>query len=272
MLIRWCAAVSCGTIRAVSDDQPERNDYQSSTELSLAARAACGVVAVAAGVPGAIGVFAEGTNSGGVPVLLVLAALFGYLGISGQRLTRLKIGEHEAGFGRVVRAAEHVLKDPMVPEAAKGEVAEALEDVRPDLPTATRRSVTAALDTHMEAVLYEQRVRDALTQMFDAVRVPSERHAAGGIDAIVTTEDRAVYVDIRYATKAPPTLRNIRLEERFPFAFVPDTARLLLISNQPLNQSTTAILERENTRFVQWRDPADNEDLERAVNAELLAD
>ncbi|MFC6155383.1 hypothetical protein [Kribbella jiaozuonensis] len=90
--------------------------------------------------------FQEGTNTGGVPVLLVVAAFFGYLAVSGQRLTSLKFGDNEARFDRVAdRVARDVLEDPAVPTAVKAEVAEALDSYQGDLPARSRRAIDMAI-------------------------------------------------------------------------------------------------------------------------------
>ncbi|TDC30768.1 hypothetical protein [Kribbella albertanoniae] len=78
------------------DDRGERprpsSDTDDWSQLGWIARTTCGL----AGGAGIYGVFLEGTNTGGVPILLVLAAFFGYLAASGQRLISLKIGDNEA--------------------------------------------------------------------------------------------------------------------------------------------------------------------------------
>lgn len=148
-------SVSYGKILRVSTSHPDppppepnlTPDPHGSAALGPLARFAAAVAAVVSGAAGIYGVFREGTNTGGVPILLVLAAFFGYLAISGQRLTRVKIGDNEAGFDRVVNVLSHrILENPALSVETKGEVAEALEEVGPALSRRTRRVVGAALN------------------------------------------------------------------------------------------------------------------------------
>src|SRR5690349_21740411 len=97
-------------------------------------RALCAVIAIAAGAGGTIGDFKEGSNGGAASVLLALFAFFGYLAISGQRLSVLKVGDSEARFSKVTRVVEQVLEDPATSEQTKAKLADGLDEIRPELP------------------------------------------------------------------------------------------------------------------------------------------
>jgi hypothetical protein len=149
----------------ISDDEHIEHS-QSSTELGKVARAVSGLTAAGLGAAGVVGVFAEDTNSGGVPALLILAAFLGYLAIYSQRLTRLEIGEQRSGFDRVVKVVTRsVLEDPAVPAETKGDVAEALGEVRPALRRRTRLVVGDAIDFQAATERYENAVHSAVTSL-----------------------------------------------------------------------------------------------------------
>jgi hypothetical protein len=132
--------------------------HQAGNPLSRGERAACAVVGLTGGAAGAVGVFVDGTNAGGVPVLLGLGAFFGYMAVSGQRLSHIKVGNNEASFiGRILR-------DPKISDEAKLEVAERLEENR-DLPPAAQRVVSEVLDSRILAAQYEQQVVAAIERV-----------------------------------------------------------------------------------------------------------
>ncbi|GAB2593827.1 hypothetical protein [Kribbella endophytica] len=127
--------------------------------LSRGERIACTAIALAAGGAGAVGVFLDGTNTGGVPVLLALGAFFGYLALTGQRLNSLKIGDNEATF------LTRMLRDPGLSEQTKVEVAEQLEH-SPGLPSSAQRAVDAVLDTQQQLVAqYRRQARAAIQRL-----------------------------------------------------------------------------------------------------------
>lgn len=128
-------------------------------------RGTSAAAAIVAGAGGLYGVFQEGTNTGGVPILLVVAAFFGYLAIAGQRLSSLRFDDNEAKFDRVVDRARDVLEDPDVPNATKSEVAEVLDAVREDLASSVRRSVDAVFDRRRQDELYEHTAITAVDEL-----------------------------------------------------------------------------------------------------------
>jgi hypothetical protein len=91
------------------DDDEPLGDFQ---------RIIAGVAGAAAAGAGTIATFVDGSNPGGAPLLLGVGALFLYLALTGQRLTRLEAGGAKAELARTRRAIEKVIIDPHVPDEA----------------------------------------------------------------------------------------------------------------------------------------------------------
>jgi hypothetical protein len=100
--------------------------------LRRPARSTALLVGVAAAVTGAVATFFHGANGAPATALIAVGAVFLYLGISGQRLTRLKIGDNEANLTRVI---EDLVTDPGIPPEIKQEIATSVADRRAELPS-----------------------------------------------------------------------------------------------------------------------------------------
>jgi hypothetical protein len=258
-------------------EQGDGDDALGSTQLGWVARSVAAVVGAAAGTAGSIGVFVEGTNSGGVPVLLTLGAFFGYLAISGQRLSHLKVAGNEAKFDRMARVTQRVLEDPTVPDATKGEVAEALDDLRAELPAGTRRAVSTALDTQQAAGDYLNRLQTALLRLFEAEYVGEVAVERDSFDTILRRSNRALFVRGRYRPVGDLGVQDVTDVRTYYRGDVYSVWGGLLVSNQPLSRIAQNLLEinvpdSKHVEFVRWTGPVDDENLKRAVNLLLSED
>ena len=242
---------------------------QSSSALSLWARVACGVVAVAAGTFGILGVFTKDASSIGVPVLLAAAVFFGYLAVSGQRLRTLKLGEYEAGFDQLADVVtRNVLKNPEVPPEAKEDVAAELESVRAELPPSTKRAVSKILTDQERAELLEREFRTQLLQLFPVEMVGDYGFLDGSRAVRLRRGERELAAYLRFSSRA---LDLADIQGFFNELHGP--MRLLLVSNVPLSEHAAVLLKthprHDQAGFVQWRRPVDNGALAEAINVRL---
>ncbi|TDD44478.1 hypothetical protein E1263_40655 [Kribbella antibiotica] len=259
--------------QAASDNKPLHDDIADS--LKLPARIACGVVGTVAGAAGGIGSFVPDSNSGGVPVLLAGAALFGYLAISGQRITLLKLGDNEARLSRAFRAAGRALRDPDVPEQTKAEIAEDLEPISSKLPTQTRQSVDQVLTDRDDALNYERAVKGALESMFSEQYTGEMINKREQFDALLQSGDASLVVEIKHLRGNPSRIGKMIVQElAWQLTTVPTFTAGLLITNQPITQRLAELLEQAAPRYrmeaVTWRGAEDDNAL-RASVSRLLA-
>jgi hypothetical protein len=268
----------------VSPDQPEpeltrsdagqREDEEAhgSTQLGRGARAVCGIAATASGVAGGFGVFTEGSNSGGVPVLLALAAFFGYLAISGQRLVRVKIGDHEAGFDRVVRVVtRRVLEDPAVPSSTKTEIAEVLDEVRPELSASARRAVSATLSLQQLEQAYQEMVNETVHQLFQDEYVGNVMPAPGRDDTFLRRDGHSIFVTSKFVEALVPVEAIVDLLSSYT-GEVYSVSGGLLVSNRSLSFGAAQLLAASDPTgrfaFLEW-DGKDDEALVSAIDSLL---
>jgi hypothetical protein len=150
----------------------------SAAAFSRAERAVFALLGATSGIAGGAAVVIDGTNTGGVPLLIGLGAFFGYVAISGQRITRLKVGDNEANFGLIAnRMASEVLEDPRVSADAKGEVAEVLDGFRADLPPRARRAVDVTRDEQRAAENYRFAALEAAKAAVQVVLLGRDNHS-----------------------------------------------------------------------------------------------
>lgn len=239
---------------------------------------ACGLVGAASGVFGVLGVFTKGASSIGVPVLLALAAFFGYLAVSGQRLRTLKLGEYEAGFDQIANAVRRgVLENPEVPAETKEDVAAELEGVRAELPSSTRRAVSRILTDQERAELMANELRTQLSQLFPVEFVGDYTFLDGRKAILLRRGDRELAVDFRLASSGNMGFAGAFLtiaDVKGYAAEMPGPMRLLLVSNGRLSEPAAELLKamehgRDQAGFVQWRGGIDNGALAEAINARL---
>lgn len=256
------------------DGKPPHDDVADS--LKMPARIACGVVSVVTGAAGGIGSFVPDSNGGGIPVLLAIAALFGYLAISGQRITLLKLGDNEARLSRAVRAAGRALSDPEVPESTKAEIAEDLDAIAPTLSAQTRQAVERVLTNRSDALSYELAVKDALESMFPEEYIGEVINNEKRFDALLQSDKASLVVEIKHgrSDRVASMVEDAARQLEWQLATVPSFTAGLLVINRPVSDLLHRLLQQARSQrplaAVTWRGPEDNEALRAAVNR-LLA-
>ncbi|WP_133785646.1 hypothetical protein [Kribbella sp. VKM Ac-2571] len=216
----------------------------------------------ATGGAGAVAVFVDGSNVGGVPLLIGVGALFGYLAVSGQRLSQVKVGNSEATFlGRILR-------DPSMSDEAKAEVAERLDDV--PLPPGTQRAVDEVLDARAAADEYRLRATAAVERLAGgdiAARATLARPPQGWDLLLGTGEPVAVEIKWRGRPQSPAEVTEmLRLTAENNVA-----ALGLIITNQPVPGGARFEPEGELWLGVSWSSPADDANLADALQELLQA-
>jgi hypothetical protein len=241
--------------------------HQAGNPLSRGERAACAVVGLTGGAAGAVGVFVDGTNAGGVPVLLGLGAFFGYMAVSGQRLSHIKVGNNEASFiGRILR-------DPKISDDAKLEVAEHLEE-NLDLPPAAQRVVSEVLDSRAVAAEYEQQVVAAIERV--AGPAIAERRVLGrqAYDwDLLLRADRgsAVAVEIKWRNRAISQV-ELRQMLRLVAEYSSEPVGVLVTSQPVIPGSRYATIGPAGDILwlaVSWNGPGDDTNLKAALDQAL---
>jgi hypothetical protein len=225
------------------------------------------VVGLAGGAAGAVGVFVDGTNAGGVPVLLGLGAFFGYMAVSGQRLSHLKVGNNEASFiGRILR-------DPKISDTAKLEVAEHLEE-NLDLPPAAQRVVSEVLDSRAFAAQYEQQVVDGIERVAGPAiaerRVPSR--PAYDWDLLLRSDrGSAVAVEIKWRNRA---IGQVELRQMLRLVSEYGSEPVgVMVMNQPVIAGFKYVTSGPAGDIlwlaVSWNGPGDDANLKAALDQVL---
>ncbi|TCC39487.1 hypothetical protein [Kribbella sindirgiensis] len=230
--------------------------------LSRLERAVCAVVGLATGGAGGVAVFVDGSNVGGVPLLIGVGALFGYLAVSGQRLSQVKVGNSEASFiGRILR-------DPTVSDEAKAEVAERLDEV--PLPSGTQRAVNEILDARAAADAYRRQVIGAVERLAGAeiTARATEDQPPRHWDLLLGSGDRiAVEITWRGRPQTPDQVTEM-LQMTAAHSF---EAYGLIITNQPVPGGARYEPQDELWLGVSWSSPADDVNLAAALQELLRA-
>ena len=137
--------------------------------LTSTGRWAAGISGFSATFAGSVSVFDPSAN--GVPgtALILLGALFGYLGLSGQRLSRVRIGDNEASLTRVLA---DTIKDPKIPDEVKADIAERIEESGAVLPTLLGRELDDAILRSELSARTNRRLGGVLEQLSEGAREP----------------------------------------------------------------------------------------------------
>jgi hypothetical protein len=230
--------------------------------LSRIERSVCALVGIAAAGAGGVAVFVDGSNIGGVPLLIGVGALFGYLAVSGQRLSQVKVGGNEASFiGRILR-------DPSMSDAAKAEVAERLDDVA--LPAGTQRAVDEVRRAQMLAEEYRLAVTAAVERVAGgdiAARAELGRPPQDWDLLLRTDGGQAIGIEIKRRSRPVPATE---LTELLQLAATYSSTELgLIVINQPLAGGVRYDGDGKLWLSVSWSSPADDGQLAAAIQ-ELL--
>jgi hypothetical protein len=259
-----------GDTQTLSDEESTRGPDRSTIHgnpLSRGERAACAVIGLTGGAAGAVGVFVDGTNAGGFPVLLGLGAFFCYLAVSGQGLSHIKVGNNEASFiGRI-------LKDPKISDEAKLEVAEHLEE-HLDLPPAAQRVVSEVLDSRALAAQYEQEVMAAIERVAGpaiAVRRAPGRPAYDWDLLLRSGRGTAVAVEIKWRNR-PIGQIELRQMLRLVADYSSEPVGVM-ITNQPVTPGSKYATAGPAGDIlwlaVSWNGPADDANLKAVLDQAL---
>lgn len=247
----------------------DRDNPPASRRLTRTERGAAAAAAIVAGGGGIYGVFEEGTNTGGVPVLIAAAAFFGYLAISGQRLSSLRIGDSEAKFDRIAeRVTRDVLEDPAVPADVKSDVAEALDAYRGDLPPRSRRAIDTAIESaraeaayrvralgHLGQVVRDRRPADSL-EAWNSFAGHALLLSEGEQPPILVVAGRAIGSQLAIG----PLFGNVVNEARVIFPQHPHIDRILVITDElPTSYHGETIKLGQIAVLTRWRDEQDDD-------------
>jgi hypothetical protein len=191
------------------------------------------LIAVGAAGAGTVGTFVDGSNAGGAPLLIGVGALFGYLALTGQRLTRLEAGGAKAQLARTKRVIERVATDPDVPEEIKEDLAEAVRDEQATVSAPTRRALNAAETRGQRARRYESEVELAILRCRPDLTVAATTLDRGPDLIVSGGEDRRVPVVISFTDQefitAPKLVRQLLAMKGLEGG--------LLVTNRPLKRS-----------------------------------
>ncbi|WP_433008397.1 hypothetical protein [Kribbella sp. CA-294648] len=231
-------------------------------ELATSQRVVCTAVALVTGAGGGVGVFVDGASSAGVPVLLGIGALFGYIAISGQRLTRLKLGDNEAAFGR---SFKRILKDPDISDYAKAEVAEHLDEDDLPLPKSVKDVVHAVLEDRRQSMAYERDVSSALMRTVGSdrrIELDGTEFADGGV-VFTGPESGVIGIAVKWFEQPVDDVEFFRAVR--PLGRISQFG--ILVTNQSCGESAFNFDVHGRSAewtIVTWRNPADDAELWRA--------
>lgn len=230
--------------------------------LHWAQRLVAGVLAVATAGAGATATFVEGSNEGGAPLLIGVGALFGYLALTGQRLTRLEAGGAKAELARTRRVIEDVITDPEVADEAKAEIVEAVSEQHIALSSNARRVVDAVLDSRDAALRYERGVADAIGRLRPGLTLMPVR-SDGPVDFMLSDGTLQVPVTIKL-TSPPRGIGNFMLA--LANELMGREAQHLVVVNRPVLNLVKAFPILEGRLLVAvWNDETGDEALEAAL-------
>jgi hypothetical protein len=227
--------------------------------LKRVERVGCGIVASVFLVAGFFATFKSGTSSGAAAVLLVLAAVFGYLARTGQTLLRLEAGGFKAEIARrqgvregQKEVVEVVFDSPEVSDRAKQEVAQTVEG----LP-----AVRAYTRVWMMEAQYEAQVTAAIARtrpdlvfsrlLLDTGLDYSLRGAQSGTVGVVCK-----YVHGQADSRGFPSNWMERAKAQ--------GAELLITNAGP---ATIRLEATDGVRIVHWASPADDSMLLEQLDA-----
>lgn len=279
-----------GSIRRVTEpgsaeaQPPQPEGGVTDRPLRLWERAVFGVVGLAAGSVGATGVFIDGANAAGTLALIGVGAVFGYLGGSGQRLTTFKVGGAEARLGRVTDAVtDIVLKNEDIPNEARREVAEQLDDIA--LPPSSRRAVREVLTAAEEGVRFDDEIELAIERVRGDDLVAWTAPKVAAWDALLrrkAPEDgpddfgAPAVVMLKWSGRPLTHGEVLTALQRIPLELVRDVVVVFnmqpaipgLVGN-PQGFSQTFGHASLRWQAVVWRDPSDDQALAEAIDHAL---
>ncbi len=238
---------------------PDQGDDE---PLGTPQRWVAGLVGVASGAAGAWATFLDGSNVGGAPLLIGVGAVFGYLALTGQRLTRLEAGGAKADLARTRRAIEVVAVDPQVPDETKAEIAEVIAEDRNALSPPALRALEGAVYARDVAFQYERGIRAAIQRVRPDLTV-YESSLDGAADLIVSDGDREIPVVVKRVVHHDRLSATVfRLLDRSMPA-----RPYLLVANVPLSDMKAEYWEKVQDRlvFAVWSETVGDGDLNEAL-------
>ncbi|MFG1910995.1 hypothetical protein [Kribbella sp. NPDC048928] len=253
----------------MAESDPARKESElPSRPLSKGQRRTSIVLGVLTLGAGAVGSFLDGTNSIGIPALVVIGAALTYVGITGQTLTRVKIGDNELAL------AKQIVTDESAPDNLRVAAAEVLEETDVPLARTTKRAVEEVLGNFQSGRDYEVAVINEILANLPKGTILSSPEGTPERNFIVETTDggQSIAVEIRYiasTTAAEHISRRIR-DLRARTSFFPVNARLM-ITNAEVPERTMQFLrlskpESERIGAVTWRGSSDTPQLADALN------
>ncbi len=214
---------------ATPQEAASNREQEADEPLSRVQRWLCGGVGLLSGGAGGVATFLDGSNVGGAPLLIGVGAVFAYLALTGQRLTRLEAGGASAQLARTRRAIEDIASNPEVPEEVKAEIAEAVDDADLRLSAPAVTSLRSAANSQRRASYYELSVQTAIARLRPDLYASQPRTYLGW-DLILHGHGRTVPVEMKYVEgNYVPT----HLLRRFVHRLNGSEGRHLLVANRP---------------------------------------
>lgn len=247
-----------------SDAPKEEGDQHPSRPLSIGQRRVAASIGIAALGGGAVGSFLSGTNSIGIPALIATGAALTYVGITGQTLTRIKIGENEVGL------AKQVVTNESAPENLRVKAAEVLEEADVPLARTTKQAVNEVLSNFQSSREYERAVLNTLSVTFPEWGIVGAPGTYPQWSIFFDSAGRrtSLAIDIKYVSEQYNNSVARRIRELRNRAYHADVRSIIVIVNVEIPQLTLNALQRDGDvklTVITWRGPSDNPQLAAAL-------
>ena len=220
-------------------------------------RVVCGFVGSGALIGGATAVFLS-KNSLGTAVLLVIGALFFFMGLTG-----IPIDRAELLGGKVVMAqvARRLMESPN-PEVREEAASIVMDSALPATNPIKRQAQALSL-----GFLYVDRVIEALARVSGSGNVHLSKDDLR-VDAIVRSGQRRIGVEVKLITHSGSATVNQSINQAL-FMLSGNSGRdldgILIVVNRSSDALEAIIQQHDRLRLLVWNSPSDDDDLKNAL-------
>jgi len=230
-----------------------------SDRLGRSLRVFCLLIGLLALGGGAAAVYIS-KNTLGTATLLMIGAVFSFVGFSGIPIVRVAFGKFAIELAQI---AQRALDSPNT------EVQLEMATIVLDSGLPATNSVRRQAETLNAAVGYEAQVIAALVRVAGNASVQVRENDLR-VDAVVRYQEKRIGVEAKFKTHAGSVgVRQAITHSRFLLAgqFGRDLDGMIVVVNQVTSQVDVEAQLHDRLRVVVWRSPNDDDELKRALHA-----